>query len=53
MDKRIRVYYCVPSGFDQTYACGSQRFTDWFDFADWLKQTTLSGPVLITSWDYV
>jgi hypothetical protein len=29
-----------------------QRFTDWFDFADWLKQTTLIGPVEIVGWTY-
>lgn len=53
--KLIEVYYCCPTDRkgDTTYASGSQRFTDWFDFADWLKQRTLVGPVLITSWRYV
>jgi hypothetical protein len=51
---KIEVYYCVRSEISgDVYASGSQRFTDWFDFADWLKQSTLRGPVLISSWNYV
>jgi hypothetical protein len=51
---QIEVCYCVKSEYgSNNYASGSQRFTDWFDFADWLKQSTLRGPVLITSWQYL
>ena len=53
MTSQIEVTYCVKSDYGENYASGSQRFTDWFDFADWLKQATLRGPVLITSWQYL
>lgn len=54
MNRMIEVCYCCKSDFHSTsYATGSQRFSDWFEFADWLKQATLKGPVVITSWEYV
>lgn len=52
MNRMIEVCYCCKSDF-HSYATGSQRFSDWFEFADWLKQATLKGPVVITSWEYV
>jgi len=53
MTSKIEVYYCIKSDYGTHYATGSKWFTDWYDFADWLKQATLRGPVLITSWNYV
>lgn len=31
-----------------------QTFTDWFDFADYLKQQTLAGKVVtVKGWEYI
>lgn len=50
----IEVSYNHKSDMSQAWVSGSQRFTDWFDFADWLQQLNLSGKaVLITQWKYV
>lgn len=52
--RKIEVAYCCKSDIDShAYVSGLDRFDGWFDFADWLKQETLKGPVLITSWRYV
>jgi len=50
---QIEVRYCEKSNTQSHYLTCITRFTDWYDFADWLKQATLQGPVLITSWNYV
>lgn len=53
MARKIEVYFCCKSSDgDHHYAACAKWFTDWFDFADWLKQETLRGPVLITEWRY-
>ncbi len=53
MARQIEVWYSLPQ-MDDTIYTGSTRFTDWYDFADWLKQATLTGrPVTITEWQYV
>ena len=54
MNRKIEVHYNHQSDFSTAWVTGSQRFDDWFDFADWLKQRLLKGhPVLITQWEYV
>lgn len=54
MGRKLEVHYCHQSAFSTSWATGSQRFNDWYDFADWLKQELLKGhPVLITNWEYV
>jgi len=33
--------------------CLIRFFTDWWDFADWVKQMTIQGlPILIIDWQY-
>jgi len=50
----IEVSYNHKSDFSHAWVSGSQRFTDWYDFADWLKQANLKyGAVLITEWRYL
>jgi len=37
---------CIPWSF--------KLFTDWYDFADWMKQQNLqAGPVVVIAWEYV
>lgn len=48
MAKRLIFVY-----FSQ-YAIDNMAFTDWFDFADWLKQKNEAGEsVTIHHWEYV
>lgn len=55
MPKRmIEISYNHQSDMSKAWVSGSQRFTDWFGFADWLKQMNEAGKaVLITEWKYV
>lgn len=54
MHRRIQVFYCRQNSLEhKRYSDGEATFTDWFEFADWLKQATLKAPVLITYWQYV
>jgi len=54
ISRQIEVEYCCRSRLtNTTYASGSHRFHDWYDFADWLRENTLESPVLITGWKYV
>ena len=52
MGRKIGVWYSKVDKDGTTYT-GSTVFDDWYDFADWLKQATLRGPVTITSWQYL
>lgn len=52
----ILVEFHLRSFGTLSIACQSstKRFTDWFDFADWLKQENEHNhTVCITSWTYV
>lgn len=48
----IKVTYAV--GVDACIPWQFQIFTDWYDFADWLKQQNEAGQVIsIKRWEYV
>ena len=48
----IKVTYAV--GVDVCIPWQFKIFTDWYDFADWMKQQNLKlGPVVVIAWEYI
>lgn len=45
--RKIAVIYLDNSGWVE------QQFENWYEFADWLKQKTLTDCVFIRNWRYV
>lgn len=48
----IRMFLCVHT--TNPHHGYHKDFTDWWDFADWVKQQNEEGsPVVILKWEYV